>query len=221
MLWLFDALSDLNDPDHQTVIEYRVKPKEEPRKEISPDQKFRAREYSKDKDNKEKIDVGAIRVLDRDEVERICPHLEYLQDLTDEVVSHLDQRLPEDKRGAVFGSESHFLLKQIIDNKKDPNLKAEESYYRVLDNFREKLIDPEKYGKPAPYGAKYTHRLDAYGYEPPEKTVCVYNFRIGETRWSLRSMYEVAQTAIRNFQQAERVVLVQIKPTVPVYKRRQ
>jgi hypothetical protein len=217
LLWLFDQLSNFNDANNQTVIEYRLKAEDKPRKEIPPDEKFRAREYPQDENNKEKLDVGAIRVLDRDEVKKVCPRLEHVQGLTDATVSYLDQHLPEDMRSSVFSSEVHFLLKQQINSERDPNFKAEESYYKIVNDFREK---PVEYGKPAPYGAKDTHRLDAYEYIPAEKRVCVYDFKIGTTRWSQRSMYELAQTVHRNFSDAESFVLVQVKPTDPIYQRR-
>jgi hypothetical protein len=220
LLGLYEQLSDRAGADNQVVIEYRLKPKEEPRKEIAPDEKFRANEYPQDKTDKLKLDVGAIRALDRDEVKKICPRLEHVQEMTDEAVSWLDKYLPEDMRGSVFGSEAHFLIKQRIDWENDPNFKAEISFYKAVNGYREKPISPEEYGKPAPYGAEHTNRLDAYEYIPDEKRVCVYDFKFGTTRWSLRSMYEVAQTVHRNFDKAETFVMVQVKPTGFSYLRR-
>jgi len=220
LLGLYEQISDLSGPDNQVVIEYRLKADEESRKEVAPNQKFRAQEYSRDKTDKLKLDVGAIRALDRDEVEKMCPRLQHVQELTDKVVSWLDQHEPEDKRGSVFASEAHFLLKDQINGENDPNFMAEVSYYRVVNGYREKPIDPEQYGKPAPYGAEFTNRLDAYEFIPDKKRVCVYDFKFGTTRWSLRSMLEVARTVNRNFPEAETFVMVQVKPGVSSYLRR-
>jgi len=220
LLGLYEQLSDRAGADNQVVIEYRLKAKEETRKEIAPDEKFRANEYPRDKTDKVKLDVGAIRAVDRDEVEKICPRLEYVQELTDTVVSWLDKHLPEDKRGSVFGSEAHYLIKDQINGQEDPNFKAEESYYKVVNGYREKPIPPEAYGKPAPYGAEYTNRLDAYEFIRDQKRVCVYDFKFGTTRWSLRSMLEVAQTVNRNFPDAETFVMIEVKPGVSSYLRR-
>jgi hypothetical protein len=206
---IIETLPDLNWP----VVEYQLKAKEEPREEIPPNEKFRAKEYPRDKTDKQKIDVRAIRTLDRDEVEKVCRRFEEVQRFTDEAVSLLDHYEPADMRAPVFGTAAEWLIAERIRRLGEPNFKAEVSYFKIVNNREARLGE-------ARYGEKDTVRLDAQDGMPETKTVCVYEVRTGRRVWYLRRMDKLAENVQQNFPWAERLVLVQVKPTVSSYRRR-
>lgn len=192
-LGLFSTLSLLNDHNRQAVIE------------------FRAKEYSRDENGK--LNIKAVTLLDRDEVQKFCPRLEEVQSRTDAAVTQISaarENLPP----AEFGTAVHHLVKTQTNSQQDPNFRAEVSYLKTKDETENESLEEARYGQ------KGSVRIDVLENIPEEQRVCVYDIKTGASRFMPARMDEIAETVRKNFPSAQSFVVIEVRPTVGRIRRR-
>jgi hypothetical protein len=109
LLTVFAAVSALNRPGQQAIVE------------------FRARGFEPDAASRGVLDEGNVAILNRSEVEQACPRFGEVQSLTDRATNEV--RSGGGIMSATqFGTKVHARLKYLVESRHDPNFVAEVSY---------------------------------------------------------------------------------------------
>lgn len=174
-LMLYTYMSAQNGPGKRAVVE------------------FKAREFSAENGQ---LDLSNVRLLDREETERVCPRLPEVQERLDravETVKGSGVRLTPQQ----FGTAVHTDLKKQIDALFDPNLVAERSLIKTREEVG--------------YGAKGSIRVDALE-RVDRPTACVHDIKTGDSGMSLPRMREMAESVAVNFREVTRIVVTEVRP---------
>jgi len=194
LLALFAALSARNSPDQRAVIT------------------FKAREFLGDKQGKLKPEV---RLLDREEVEKICRNLDIVQGLTDAAVADFwDER--KQLGPSKFGTKVHKSVKDAINGPqpepRDPNFKAEVSELKTLEEAPPEAKPPiHEQGKEVKYGTKDSIRVDVLE-NVGNGTVCVYDIKTGRKGLDPARMAEIARAVKRSYGAESQIIVTEVRP---------
>ena len=154
---------------------------------------FRAQEFLPGA-KKEDPAIG-VRNLTRDEVDEACPRHGLVQSITDEAAT----RVREEGNywgAAVYGTKVHAEIKRQVNNRFDPNFRAEVSTIKS-DEVR--------------YGKKESIRIDVLE-RVGDGTVCVYDIKTGESRLTVARMGEIAANAHKLFVDTKRILVIETRP---------
>jgi len=184
LLSLFAALSARNSPEQRAILE------------------FNAREFLRDPLGE--LDQDNVKVLNRDEVGNVCRKLEDVQLRTDRAAD--DVTMNEMRTGMSlsrpqFGTAVHANLKRQIDGLKDPNYRAEVSYWKEDEDDRS--------------GRKGSIRVDVLE-NAGRGLVCVYDVKTGRSRRSglgQRRMLEIAEHVLKAYPHVQRIVVTEVRPS--------
>jgi hypothetical protein len=178
LLALFAAASTLNRPGQQAIVE------------------FRARGFEPDAASRGVLDEGKIALLNRSEVEQACPRFGEVQSLTDRATN--DVRSSGGIMSATqFGTKVHTRLKQLIDNRYDPNFRAEVSYAGEEED--------------ADYGESGSIRVDVLE-RLGNGVVCVYDIKTGTRGLEGPRMTTIARKVLKRFPDTRRIIVTEVRP---------
>ena len=117
LLTLFAALSAQNSPEQRAIFE------------------FNARAFRRDPNGE--LDRANVEVLNREQVENECRKLEKVQEKTDKAVDNINDQIRRTgmyMSPSQFGTAVHKNLKDQIVDLRNPNLRAEISYWKMKED---------------------------------------------------------------------------------------
>lgn len=179
-----------------------------PEKPVGLEFRIRAREYSRDENDKEKLEFQPEKVLTPEEVSKYCPRLWVVQHLTNEAVKDVKNKQP-DLEGGRLGSVIHHWIKSKADDDgiSDKNFRFEISYLRTPNKPDPGPTDTANWGQPD------TKRLDVLEYLPKKETVCIYDVKTGARGFQPGEMDQIAQLARQYYRNAKRFILIEVRPS--------
>jgi hypothetical protein len=184
LLALFAALSAENSPEQRAIFEFNAK-------------RFR-------RDPHGALDRANVDVLNREQVENECKKLDEVQRRTDKAVDNVNNRNTSTgvyMSPSQFGTAVHKSLKDQIENLKNPNLRAEVSYWKMQED--------NVYGRPGSIRVDVLERTD-------QNVVCVYDIKTGQSRRSGLTparMLEIAKNVLTAYPDARHVIVTEVRPT--------
>jgi hypothetical protein len=208
----FSALSALNSPDERAVIE------------------FEAHQYERGKGNI--LEYTNLGILTREEFEKMCKHLDKVQEFTDEAAKEANGMpglTPQ-----TYGTEVHKRLEAKINQRGPEGLWAERSAVKSTAALPHGVRKYIKLHGAAPPGYPETVRTDGFEYFG-EGTVCVYDAKTGEAKFPqsrmrtlvdaifstdevvppLDRMAEIRAKIATWGLPVQRVIMMMVRPTVP------
>ena len=201
-LTFFTWLSSRKDPNRTAVFAFNAKKYEKP-----------------ETDGDEKRPVVFVGSLTRDEVGTACKKFGKVQKITDAAVAKV--RADGDYKGpADFGTKVHKEIADAINNKNNPNFRAEQSAIKsaLEGNSHELTLNTDNaqednHKSEARYGQLGSIRMDAYENIPEKSTVCVYDPKTGWRGLSFPRMNELAAAAHRLFGYRPKYIIVtEVRP---------
>ena len=201
-LTFFTWLSSRKDPNRTAVFAFNAKKYEKP-----------------ETDENEKRPVVFVGSLTRNEVRTACKKFGKVQKITDDAVAKVtadgDYKGPAD-----FGTKVHKEIADAINNRNNPNFRAEQSVIKsaLEGNSRESPLNTnsaqeDSHKSEARYGQLGSIRMDAYENIPEKSTVCVYDPKTGWRGLSFPRMNELAAAAHRLFGYRPRYIIVtEVRP---------
>ncbi len=141
--------------------------------------------------------VGAVA---EEDVDFACPRHQEVRGLTTAFANELR---PLGMSPQVFGTAVHTRLKDEIQERNDPALKTEHSYWKA-----EQELGKEKLPR---YGLTGTLRVDVLE-EVSKNTVCVYDIKTGKSSFSLARMKEIVGSVHRHFPNSTDFFLIEVRP---------
>jgi hypothetical protein len=158
---------------------------------------FKAAKYEKD-GPKGEPGLAWVGYVKRDELENVCKKLGKVQEFTDEAVEKVRNDHEYDGP-ASFGSRVHKLIADAVNEKKNPNFRAE--------------VSVSKSKLEARYGEKGSVRIDVYENRQGTSTVCVYDPKTGKRGLSFPRTTELAETAHRLFgYKPKQIIVIEVRP---------
>jgi hypothetical protein len=168
---------------------------------------FRARQYNRE--GTDGFTADNVRLLSRDDVNRVCKRLEWVQRMTDGIAV-AERPFKDTMSPTQYGTRIHAMLKEEIDVLRDPNFRAEVSYLKWLE---EKMQANEP---PAPseltYGAKGSIRIDVLE-KTDRETVCVYDIKTGRQGLSPARFNEIRRSVFNAYKDAQHIIITEVRPT--------
>ena len=105
------------------------------------------------------------------------------------------------------------MVKQVVEERDDPNLRAEKSYVKWVEDTRDAgespIVSPENEAR---YGMKGTLRIDVLE-NGGHGTVCVYDIKTGARGLSAARFDEIKQTVFHAFPNTQNIVITEVRPT--------
>jgi hypothetical protein len=182
-LGLYAALSGRNGPDRTAVAVFRAMDFESGADPRSP--------------------VSLVGSLTREEVDQVCPAQQLVQDLTDKAAVSFNRA---DYSASGYGTAVHMKVRDDIGNLSNPNLRAEISLIKTLQETGNVPREPAvSYGTPGSIRVDVLEKSSNY-------TVCVYDIKTGSRILGLSRMREIAQTVSNNFPGTLRIVVTETRP---------
>jgi hypothetical protein len=184
LLTLFAALSAQNSPEQRAIFE------------------FNARAFRRDPNGE--LDRANVEVLNREQVENECRKLEKVQEKTDKAVDNINDQIRRTgmyMSPSQFGTAVHKNLKDQIVDLRNPNLRAEISYWKMKED--------NVYGRPGSIRVDVLERAD-------ENVVCVYDIKTGQSRRSGLTparMLEIGKNVLTAYPYARHVIVTEVRPT--------
>lgn len=157
---------------------------------------FRANDYGVI--DPEASTAKAVRVLNREEASQFCPRLEEVQRYTDEAVTKVSAER-DYPNASVFGTYVHTEVRDRVKAVGDLDFIAERSFLK-------------ENGEKADYGVKNTVRIDVLE-KTSQNTVCVYDIKTGNARFTIGRMNEVALTVAKKYGAGMNLIVTEIKPS--------
>jgi hypothetical protein len=145
--------------------------------------------------------------LSENELSGVCPRLPQVQEFTDQAASSVNRLSYSTPK--TYGTAVHTLLRHDIEALGHPNLRAEVSLLKTLQETGEMsrpLADQETY-----YGRRGSIRIDVLEYVG-NGTVCVYDIKTGSTGLIPGRISEIARTVYLRFPMALRIVVTEMRP---------
>jgi len=182
----FSALSLLNTDDRRAVAVFKVG------------------EYNRDPDKL--LTFEGVRMLDEDELKKICDRVTEVQEITDKASKDTYENQP-DLTPPVHGTAVHTRVKKTIDAGGDPDFTAE---------LRIKYLDGDQ-GTKDPKGRrpKLWVVLDIFELKRDKKIACVYDAKTQDAVLDEDRMTEIAEYLLKQDHRVDRLFLVQVKPKPP------
>jgi hypothetical protein len=152
-------------------------------------------------------------------VRTACKKFGKVQKITDDAVAKVtadgDYKGPAD-----FGTKVHKEIARVINDKNNPNFRAEQSVIKsaLEGNSRGSTLNTDNAQEDnnkseARYGQLGSIRMDAYENIPDKSTVCVYDPKTGWRGLSFPRMNELAAAAHRLFGYTPRYIIVtEVRP---------
>jgi hypothetical protein len=175
----FGVLSLRNNKDQQAVIA------------------FKARDHYRAGSAGDFFDPEAVRLLDRDDVNRVCDRLQQVQALTDMAAAAVSPLRPF-MSASHYGTAVHARVKSDIDALKDPNFRAEVSYLKAIE-------DESRYGMPGSIRIDVLEKRD-------NPTVCVYDIKTGRSGLSAARFAEIASNVFKAYKGVQRIIITEVRP---------
>jgi hypothetical protein len=147
-----------------------------------------------------------VRVIEEDEVGKVCKRLENIQDFTDEAVEKLgpERRTMDDN---VFGTKVHSYVRDKIREKKPPNLFAEQSFVELGENATKAKREED-----IKYGTAGSIRIDAYE-RLGRHTICIYDIKVGNSGLTPKRMIELFRRLKEKYPEVTRFIVTEVRPT--------
>lgn len=182
----FSALSLLNTDDRRAIAEFKVG------------------EFSRDPDKL--LTFERVRMLDEDELKKICEHVDKVQKMADEASEDTYKYQP-DLTPPVHGTAVHTRVKKAVDAFGDPDLTGE---------LRIKYLEGDQTTKdPTGRRPKLWVVLDIFELKREKKIACVYDVKTQNAVLDEDRMTEIAEYLLKQDQRVDRLFLVQVKPKPP------
>ena len=204
-LALYNELSLHNSPEQRAIIA------------------FKARDYVRTE--APVLELLRLGVLTQSEVNLICNQFNTVQKLTDGAAAAVQAgRLPLDP--GQYGTAVHQLIKEAVNGPKKPKssndarpyptLWAEQSFAKQYEEAKKQEVSNQSPQKPEDtyYSAPGSIRVDVYEKVNP-KTVCVYDIKTGRSGLTGPHMLEIAIRVARRFDAGARIVVMEMRPTLP------
>lgn len=157
---------------------------------------LKAHEYTRhDPDG---FDAEDVRLLTQNEVDRICRRLQQGQIITDDA-NNKARPLRSMMSPTQYGTLVHSLIKDEIDVMGDPNLRAEISHIKGIEDAQD-------------YGSKGSVRVDVLERRDKE-TVCVYDIKTGRSGLSASRFREIASSVFSAYGPVQRIIITEVRPT--------
>jgi hypothetical protein len=159
---------------------------------------FSSRDFSPTLDE---LNLSFVGNLTQKEVDDCCKRLRDVLHLTGKAVEaagpYENYRSPQ-----AYGTAVHTLLKELVEQEKNPNFRAERSF-----------LKSQYEGKPGeiPYGTRDSLRIDVYE-RRPDGTVCVYDIKTGNAGLTAERAIEIARTVYRRFGNVTRIIVTEVRP---------
>ena len=154
---------------------------------------FNAREFQATGDAEAALEAMGQRT--RDEVDALCPRLGEVQERTNAAAAATNR--DDYSSAATYGTAVHQNLKEQIEGLRDSNFVAEKSLLKTNEEAR--------------YGDKDSIRVDVLE-NVGDGTVCVYDIKTGKSGLSLARTVEIAENVKRNYSDARRIVVTEVRP---------
>lgn len=181
------SLSLFDNEDRRTVLVFKV---------------LKAREYRRSP----ALEFEAVRVLKREEVEKICGELfKKLQDWTDAAYEKVRTEQPH-LGPRETGIEVHKLVADRVNGMGDDNFRAEMSFNKEGSSLYVEMEKP---------GAKDSIRPDARLKKPEERTVCIGDIKTGSKGLKERYIKEIANRLANtnDYKDFDRLIISEVRPT--------
>jgi hypothetical protein len=98
-----------------------------------------------------------------------------------------------------YGTLVHSLVKDVIDGMGDPNLRAELSHVKGIEEAQD-------------YGTKGSVRVDVLE-RRDNATVCVYDIKTGRSGLSVSRFAEIASSVFSAYGPVQRIIITEVRPT--------
>jgi hypothetical protein len=157
---------------------------------------FKARDYHRD--GPYDFDVEDVRLLTKEEVDKVCRRLQQVQSLTDDAANQ-NSVLRSLLTPTQYGTLVHFAIKRQIDEMHDPDFRAEVSHLKGVEDAQG-------------YGTKGTVRVDVLERRDRE-TVCVYDIKTGRSGLSVPRFGEIASSVFSAYGPVKRIIITEVRPT--------
>ncbi len=162
---------------------------------------YAAKEYGRPTDATATVPLY-VGQLDDEEAENVCPNVQSVQDWTNTATHQARLKGPYSSP-AVFGTAVHTRLKALI-GKLEPWEIPEGSVFsaeKSLMKTRDEAL-----------GIKGSTRIDVFE-DQGNLTICVYDIKTGVSGLSAKRLAEIAGRVYRNFPDALRIVILEVRPT--------
>lgn len=131
-----------------------------------------------------------------------CKYLPEMQARLDGVVARAGA-LRDYPSGAAYGSYVHKQLKDEIDEAGYPDLHAERSFLKELNELQRERVR---------YGGTGSIRIDAIEYRP-DGTVCVYDFKTGSAGITTSRAYLLGRAGYFSTMTRSRAIVIEVRPS--------
>lgn len=150
------------------------------------------------------LELGYVGNLTREEVEAACPRMQEVQEIVDRSAADTNRSLYASP--ALYGTAVHTRVSGDIRTLDDPDLKAEISFLKTLDETGTTL------DRTTTYGMLSSIRVDVHE-RAPNFTACVYDIKTGKSGLSGPRFAEIASAVLLNQPSAKRVIVIEMRPT--------
>jgi hypothetical protein len=111
-----------------------------------------------------------------------------------------------------YGTRIHSMLKNEIDEMKDPNFRAEVSVLKWVEEKKQANEPLASTPGEVPYGTKGSIRIDVYE-RPNPMTVCVYDIKTGQSGLSPARFNEIRRSVVAVYKDAHEIIITEVRPT--------
>jgi hypothetical protein len=111
-----------------------------------------------------------------------------------------------------YGTRIHSMLKDQIDGLKDPNLRAETSYLKWLEDKKAANEPLESNSGEVKYGTKGSVRIDVFERTNPTR-VCVYDIKTGQSGLSPARFNEIRRSVFNAYKAVQEIIITEVRPT--------
>ncbi|WP_156115936.1 hypothetical protein [Bosea sp. UNC402CLCol] len=163
---------------------------------------FNAHDYRPGNSMSGKLELSYSGRVSNEEAELACRRLPDVRELADRAASATGS--PDlYPSSAAYGTAVHARFKNYVDDRYDPNFKAEQSFLKeTSEGARESAV---RYGYPG------SIRVDAYEYRQ-DGTLCVYDLKTGKAGLSDRRAEFLANAAKLGFGPVRRILVIEVRP---------
>jgi hypothetical protein len=146
------------------------------------------------------LDLSFVGQLQPSQVDAACPRYRDVLRLTEEAVreagSPANYATPQ-----AYGTAVHSILKDFVERDGDPNFRAERSFLKSsLGGGIGEVI----------YGTAGSLRIDIFE-RRADGTVCVYDIKTGDSRFTATRMAEIAKTVYARFGHVSRIIVTEVR----------
>jgi hypothetical protein len=162
---------------------------------------YNAKEYGKPENATATVPLY-VGQLNDEEVKKVCPNIDEVQNWTDSAASEARDNGPYSSP-AVYGTAVHTRLKALIESlqpwelPKGSVFSAEKSLMKTRDEA---------------FGIKGSIRIDVFE-DLGNLTVCVYDIKTGLRGLSPKRVLEIATRVYRNLPDTLRIIIMEVRPT--------